>query len=141
MLQDIIGFVVVALTSWMGIGSSILYGINLVIFETPFSREMVEHEIYDEKTHRSILRTSWIGCSVTMAVSLVIVGLFLRQNLVMGLIMTGVGIFLAFLRGRHILGRSNDNIKRFLKCHLICMDAQKLEPYIKEKFGWCLEQL
>lgn len=36
MLQDIIGFVVVALTSWMGIGSSILYGINLVIFETSF---------------------------------------------------------------------------------------------------------
>ena len=141
MLQDIISFVVVALISWMGIGSSILYGVNLVRFETPFSQEMVQRQIYDEKTHRSIMRTSWTGCLITFAISVAAVGVFVRQNLLMGLVMTAAGIVVAVIRGRHILGRSNENIRRFVKSHLICMDKDRISQYLLEEFGWTLEQL
>lgn len=141
MLQDMISFIVVALISWMGLGTGILYGVNLVRFEKPFSQEMVEHQVYDEKTHRSIMRTSWTGCIITVAVSAAAVAVFIRQNVVMGLVMTAAGILAAVIRGRHILGRSNENIRRFIRSHLVCMEKDHISQYIKEKFGWTLEQL
>ena len=140
-IEQSLNLIVVALISWFGIGSSILYGRNLVAFEKPFSLELVKHGVYDEKVHRSIMRTSWIGCGILFLASCIIVGLFVRQNVGIGLVMTAVGIFLAFFQKKRQGSSRNDDVRRYIKSHLISMDKEAITRYLQEKYGWTPEQL
>ena len=138
MINDMAGFVLIFLLGWLGVGSSLLYIYNLLRFQMPFSAKMVEATIYDKATHKSILTTAWVGTASILVVSVCGVYFLHGTSIIMTLVMTGLGGFVALLRGRHFLGWNINNIRRFVRSHIICMDRDKTQQYLQDNYNIAL---
>lgn len=141
MMQQTVAFATAAIISWFGIGASLVYALNLIKFEVPLAKELRACGAYDDKTFRKTVNTSWIGCAIMFLAGCALVALFIRKNVPMGLVMTAVGIFLAFFTSSRSGGRDREAVRRYLKAHMVTMDKEALSVYVKETYGWELEDL
>ena len=141
MLRSIVTLVGIFLLSWLGVGCGLVYLWNIVRFQRPFSRTLVQEGVYDQTTHRRCLRTAWIGGLTTLLASAGLTAfLDLRAGL-MGLVMTVLGILVGLFRSRHMLLQPVNNVCRYLRTHLVYMDRKKAAAFLKREYGLDLYRL
>lgn len=144
MLADFLALAALLALGWLGLGSSLVYVVNIFRFHLPFSRTLVAAGVYDTTIHKRVLSSKWIGALVTLLLSVTAATLIVLTARHMGLLLfvaLALGTGIGFFRSRHILSNQMGNICRFVRTHIVCMNRKKAAAFLKQTYDLELEKL
>ncbi len=134
MIPQILNFVAAFVIGWVGIGAGFTYWRTAKTAYVPLSKKLVEAEIYDEKAHKQIANSLYIGsCIMVFGGVALLVWAGLTGN-GMTWLMGVLGILVGLFKGRNATADPRRNAQNFARTRAIYMDQEKAKAYFAKHY-------
>ena len=124
--------ILIFIATYFLLAPSLLLSIKIFTFVIPFSRKMVEYNVYTQPVHKQLVFVDCVTSVIFLLIASFLTGCIFVYFGHTELITLGCSFLLCFFVSLKDLKITPYTIKRFYKNHYICMDNQNFDRFIQD---------